>query len=80
MKKYIITFALATILLTGCSTSKKAALLEEHRNYVSWIAFCATRGHNYNDLSYSTTNEYLDTWCGSVEEEAAFIKAGVEPY
>lgn len=33
-----------------------------------------------DDNTYQTTNEYLDTWCGSVDEENAFIKAGVEPY
>lgn len=76
MKKYIIALTLVSLLLTGCKTSEQVK--QERREYVSWIAFCATRGHDINDNTHSTINEYLDTWCGSVEEEEAFIKAGVE--
>lgn len=36
--------------------------------------------YKVNDQTYTAINEYLDTWCGSVEEEEAFISAGVEPY
>lgn len=78
MKKTILSLALAAILLPGCSTTK--CNLDEQRAYISWIAFCANRGHNINDNTYDVTNEYLDTWCGSIDEEAAFIAAGVEPY
>ncbi len=78
MKKYIITLALATALLTGC-TSNKAAL-DQLRADVSWSAFCAARGYDINDNTYTAVNEYLDTWCGSVDEESALIEAGVEPY
>ena len=78
MKKATITLAIVDALLTGC-TSNKAAL-DEQRSYVSWTAFCANRGYNINDNTYEAINEYLDTWCGSVDEEAAFINAGVEPY
>ena len=78
MKKATIIFAIVAALLTGCTTNKTA--LDEHRNYVSWIAFCANRGYDLSDNTYTATNEYLDTWCGSVEEEEAFINAGVELY
>ena len=78
MKKATITLAIVVALLTGC-TSNKAAL-NEQRSYISWVAFCANRGYNINDNTYQATNEYLDTWRGSVEEEQAFINAGVEPY
>lgn len=78
MKKYIITLALATALLTGCSSNKVA--LDNLRGEISWNAFCDARGYDRADNTYSAVNEYLDTWCGSVEEEDAFIKAGVEPY
>lgn len=78
MKKAITTLAIVTALLAGCTTNKAA--LEEQRSYISWVAFCANRGYNINDNTYQATNEYLDTWCGSVEEEEAFINAGVEPY
>lgn len=78
MKKYILTLALATALLTGCATNKVA--LDSHRADVSWSAFCTARGYDLNDTNYPAINEYLDTWCGSVEEEKAFIKSGIEPY
>lgn len=78
MKKVTITLALVAALLTGCTSNKVA--LEQLRANVSWLAFCAARGYDINDNTYQATNEYLDTWCGSVDEEEAFIKAGVEPY
>lgn len=78
MKKVTITLALVAALLTGCKSNKVA--LEQLRADVSWSAFCAARGYDINDNTYPAINEYLDTWCGSVDEEAAFIKAGVEPY
>lgn len=80
MKKVTITLAFVAVLLTGCSTSKLAQISDEERGELSWNAFCAARGYDRNDNTYPAINEYLDTWCGSVDEEAAFIKAGVEPY
>lgn len=80
MKMYIITLALATALQTqtGCTSNKVA--LENLRGEISWNAFCDARGYDRTDNTYSAVNEYLDTWCGSVDEEAALIEAGVEPY
>ena len=78
MKKYIITLALAPALLTGCTSDKVA--LENLRGEISWNAFCDARGYDRTDNTYSAVNEYLDTWCGSVDEEAALIEAGVEPF
>ncbi len=80
MKKYIITLALATALLTGCTSTKLAAVSDNERGEISWNAFCDARGYDRADNTYSAVNEYLDTWCGSVEEETALIEAGVEPY
>lgn len=88
MKKATVTLALVAILFPGCSSSKtlcpaknsSQATLESLRADVSWSAFCASRGYDLNNSSDSVTNEYLDTWCGSVEEEKAFIKSGIEPY
>lgn len=78
MKKATIIIAIAvTAILTGCKSSK--AVLDERRAEISWSAFCATHGYDLNDNTCTTVNEYLDAWCGSVEEENAFIKAGVEP-
>lgn len=80
MKKYIITLALATAMLTDCTSTKLVAVSDNERGEISWNAFCDARGYDRADNTYSAVNEYLDTWCGSVDEEAAFIKAGVEPY
>lgn len=77
MNKIILTIAIAAIL-TGCNSLQTS--LDQHRAEISWSAFCNARGYDINDNTYQTTNEYLDTWRGSVEEEAAFIAAGVEPY
>ena len=88
MKKATIILALVAILFTGCSSSKtlcpaknsSQTTLDSHRADVSWSAFCTARGYDLNDTNYPAINEYLDTWCGSVEEEKAFIKSGIEPY
>jgi hypothetical protein len=75
MKKYII-IAFAAATMAACNTQPQATPTSVEE--VSWAAFCAARGHNLNDNSSETINEYLDTWCGSVAEEQAFIKAGIE--
>ena len=80
MKKYIILIALLAAVLTGCNSSKLASVSDNERGEISWNAFCDARGYDRNDNTYTAVNEYLDTWCGSVEEENAFIKAGVKPY
>jgi len=76
MKKYIIIISISLAALTGCTTNKVAA--DNTLDEISWTAFCAARGHNLNDSTSETINEYLDTWCGSVEEEQVFINEGVE--
>ena len=78
MKKATIIFAFMAVLLTGCKSTQ--ASLDSLRAEISWSSFCAARGYDLNDNTYQATNVYLDTWCGSVDEEAAFIEAGVEPY
>lgn len=77
MKK--LAFALILVAaLTGCKSQR--VTLEERRAEVSWSAFCAARGYDINDNTRQAVNEYLDTWCGSSDEEAALIAAGVKPY
>ena len=78
MKKVTIALALVALLLTGCKSSQVS--LDSLRAEISWSSFCAARGYDLNDNTYPAINEYLDTWCGSIDEEAAFIEAGVEPY
>lgn len=77
MKKTILALAIVAAL-ASCKSQHEA--LEARRAEISWSAFCAARGYALDDNTYQATNEYLDTWCGSVDEEAAFIAAGVKPY
>lgn len=77
MKKIILALAIAAAM-TGCKSQQ--SISDEQRYDISWAAFCEARGYELDDNTYQATNEYLDAWCGSVEEEAAFIAAGVEPY
>lgn len=77
MKKIILALAIVAAL-ASCKSQQEA--LEARRAEISWSAFCAARGYALDDNTYQATNEYLDTWCGSVDEEAAFIAAGVKPY
>jgi hypothetical protein len=80
MKKVTIIISIAiAAMMTGCSNSSKP-ISDEERSDISWNAFCDAYGYDRNTGSSIAISEYLDTWCGSVDEEAAFIVAGVEPY
>lgn len=78
MKKATIILAFATLLFIGCKSHQAA--LSQRRAEISWAAFCDARGYALDDNSAPVVNEYLDTWCGSADEEAAFINANVTPY
>lgn len=78
MKKAILSLAIMVAAATGCRSSQTT--LDQRRADISWNAFCQARGYDTDDNTHLVVNEYLDTWCGSVDEETAFIKAGVEPY
>lgn len=64
--------------LTGCKSQH--ALSDDQHATISWSAFCDARGYDRNDNTETAINEYLDSWCGSVEEEKAFVRASVQPY
>ncbi|MCH5225037.1 MAG: hypothetical protein J1D77_03515 [Muribaculaceae bacterium] len=78
MKKILLPL-FVIFLLTSCTSSKHEYSLEE-REMISWEAFSkkhsSTRSLNHKEQ----INEFLDTWCGSVEEENAFLELGIEPY
>lgn len=74
-----LTLALVAILLTGCASSLQSTP-DQRRAEISWNAFCAARGCNPTQSTPQATEDYLDGWCGSTEEEAAFLKAGINPY
>lgn len=79
MRKTVLILSIALVAaFTGCRSNETA--LQALRADVSWRAFCAARGYALDDNTYQATDEYLDTWCGSADEEAAFIAAGVKPY
>lgn len=77
MKKAIFILAIAAAL-TGCRPSQ--ATLDQRRADISWNAFCQAHGYDATDTTHLVVNEYLDTWCGSFDEEIALLEAGVEPY
>lgn len=79
MKKLISLLPL--LLLAGCKAPQAVPDDDPTRQYeISWAAFCRAHGYQINNSSYQVNNEYLDTWCGSVEEENALRKAGLNPY
>lgn len=77
MKKSIITLAIIAAALTSCASSRSLAAAEIER--ASWAAFCRAFGYDTADRdNEQAVNEYLDAWCGSVAEEEALAKIGVE--
>lgn len=78
MKRTILTIATVAAILSGCNSSKAAS--DAVREEISWSAFCDARGYDKGDNTYLVINEYLDTWCGSPEEEQALIDAEIQPY
>lgn len=79
MTKAILTLVISAAILAGCTSLRNTSDLEAARADLSWTAFCADRGHSLRDRSQETLDEYLDTWCGSADEEAAFLAAGLTP-
>lgn len=80
MKRIILTLAIAATL-AGCASTRKTLVdSPDLRAKISWKAFCDAHGYDCNDNTYQATNEYLDTWCGSAEEEQALIAAGINPF
>lgn len=87
MKKDILTLSAALILVTagylGCMMLLSSCITTTPSlegpdvATASWNAFCASRGYNPDNRSFSYFNEYLDTWCGSTEEEAALARLGI---
>ena len=75
MKKITLTIS-AILLLAGCTSTQKATDLPE-RPEISWEVFQKIKGCKSTKTHEELVNEYLDTWCGSVEEEKAFIDLGI---
>lgn len=80
MKKSIITSVLLLASLISCNTTKQ--LSNEELDRISWSAFCNEYGYNEqtDQNNDQAVNDYLDCWRGSVSEEAAFSKLGINPY
>ncbi len=79
MKKTIISIVLLATLVS-CNTTNHMS--NEELDRISWSAFCKDFGYNEqadrnNDQA---VNDYLDCWRGSVSEEEAFSKLGINPY
>lgn len=74
--KNIIRLSILGIAICGLaamSMDKPATDSEE----ISWSAFCKSRGYSLTDSTSEVINEYLDTWCGSVEEETVLDSLGI---
>lgn len=75
MNKYAtLLISIALTALAACSSPYP--LPDNH--YTSWDAFCDARGYDRDTNSDFAVNEYLDTWRGSVDEDEALARAGVE--
>ena len=80
MKKLMIISALLVASLISCYTSTK--LSNEEIDRISWSAVCKDFGYNEKaDASKEKAiNDYVDAWRGSVAEEEAFNKLGINLY
>lgn len=45
---------------------------------ISWIEFCKAKGYSIHANDDTIINEYLDTWCGSAQEEEALTRNGAK--
>lgn len=69
-----ISIALIALAVTSCAPKVINPTIEDQ----SWTVFCNTRGYDVCCTSEKVINEYLDTWCGSAEEEVALEANGIE--
>ncbi len=77
-KKLIVIIILAAALFNGCTPLRSVPDFELAE--ISWALFCEARGYDPAADAPRQYNEYLDGWCGSIEEEQALIDAGIRPY
>lgn len=78
MKKITIITLVILVIVSIASIASEASRPTSAET--SWNAFCETRGYEITNKSDSVVTEYLDTWRGSADEEAALDAAGVEQF
>lgn len=78
MKTTATILIILAAILAGCSSLRSVS--DSDRGEISWALFCEARGYDPVSDTPLQYNEYLDSWCGSAEEEQAFINAGIRPY
>ena len=80
MKKNIILAALILAGIVSCNTTHR--LSDNELAHISWSAFCKAYGYNErtDHTNERAVNDYLDCWRGSVAEEEAFHRLGINPY
>lgn len=73
MKTILLTIAFAAMALTSCQTATTAntSISTLGNIDLSWVKFCEARHYDVSSTDSEIINEYLDTWCGSVDEEQA---------
>lgn len=83
MKDSVKILAIGLVMASGMalamwlpsrSQELPAALTTED---ISWIEFCKSRGYDFDDKSPTVVDEFLDTWCGSTEEEEDLTRKGL---
>lgn len=74
MKKIVFIIAILSTLLASCKTmnpESNIVIPAREETHPSWGKFCEARHYDINTTDSEIINEYLDTWCGSAEEEQA---------
>lgn len=75
----VLGFSIAGLMAVACLMSSgtkelPAALTPEE---ISWVEFCKHHGYDIHTEDDEIINEYLDTWCGSTDEEEALTRQGI---
>lgn len=75
--KNIIRLSILGIAICGLAAMSMGKPATDRREEISWSAFCKSRGYALTDSTSEVINEYLDTWCGSAEEETVLDSLGI---
>lgn len=78
----ILRLSLSSIALCGLlalSITLGKPSESSFRERISWVAFCDAHGYDPQIKDPVIYNEYLDTWCGSADEEEILLLNGIKP-
>ncbi len=69
MKTATFIFAVIAVVLAGCKSSRAATLDNRRAENFVVVILRRSRLRPQRQHLYQATNDYLDTWCGSADEE-----------